>query len=149
MKITAYSIVLLALLDAATAAQAADFRISCPPTFTTQAVQFAPSAVPRGWTPFMPGALNVENASVLYGPPATKSNSVPTATTDGRRVDTTTWELAEGEKWLSCGYGSGDELTLSAPLPPDVTKCTARLEKDPQGNVTAVSMQCTRSARAH
>ena len=97
----------------------------------------------------MPGLLYVGNAAILYGPPATKSYSVPTATTDGRRLDTTTWELADGEKWLSCGYGAGDELTLSAPLPHDVTKCTARLEKDAQGSVTAVSVQCTRAAHKH
>ena len=147
MKFAARRVVRLFLVGAAAVARAEDFRISCPPTFDPQAVLFAPTAVPSGWMPYMPGLLYVGNAAILYGPPATKSYSVPTSTTDGRRLDTTTWELADGEKWLSCGYGAGDELTLSAPLPRDITKCTARLEKDVQGNVTAVSVQCTRAAR--
>lgn len=146
MKLTVRWIVLSCILFRVATVHADDFRIVCPATFAAQAVIFAPVAIPAGWTPFMPGFLYVGNAAIIYGPPATRKYSVPTSTTDGRKVDTTTWELAEGEKWLSCGYGAGDELTLSAPLPRDATKCTARLQKDERGTVTDVSLQCTRDA---
>jgi hypothetical protein len=127
------------------AVHAGEYRLSCPPVLDTQAIPFNPSSVPAGWAAYMPSALEVQTGSIMLGAPATMRSAKPASSTDASRQDTTTWQLGElphAEKWLRCGYGAADELTLSRPLPSNVTTCTVTATKDNRGNITGVAVQC-------
>lgn len=125
---------------------AAEYHIPCPPTFDAQAIKFG--AVAPGWTPFAPSSLTVQEGFILYGPPQSLAYVRPGNFKDGAQSTKSTWDLQGGprlEKWFSCGYGAGHELTLSQQLPSDVTSCTVVASKDKHRGVTGVVAHCKSS----
>lgn len=126
-------------------APAAQYHLECPPIFEAKAVVFVAGQSPAGWQPFMPSTLTIQSGFLMYGPPELKRQSQPDSFKDSRRATVATWDLREipsDEKWLSCGYGDAQELTLSKALPPDVAKCTVTATKNERGWVTSVAAQC-------
>lgn len=146
MKARLPPLVTLAALFAATAARvctAADYHITCPPTFEAQAIKFGP--VTPGWTPFAPSSLTVQEGFILYGPPQSLAYAKPGTVQEGTQSTKATWDLQGSpqlEKWLSCGYGEGHELTLSKQLPNDVAMCTIIATKDKLRGVVGVVAHC-------
>ena len=125
-----------------TSAAAATITIACPDKFPVEAIHF--SGAPRDWTPFAPSALEVLTAELMYGPPSSYTYVAPTTYHKGKRRDVGLWAASSTDQnWLRCGYGAGGELTLSRPLPAQVTDCTITKHKDAQGNVEQVIATCT------
>lgn len=121
------------------------YDIACPAILEREVVTFAGASAPNGWKPYMPSRLEVESGFLMYGPPETLETSKPTSWKDGKLADTSTWDFSElpsDEKWISCGYGAGRELTLSKALPRDVSTCTVTTTKNERGWVTGVAVHC-------
>ncbi|MET0265063.1 MAG: STY0301 family protein [Duganella sp.] len=54
-------------------------------------------------------------------------------------------DIPDDEKWLSCGYGKGGELTLSRPLPRAVSRCVVTVATLGHGWVDGVVVRCERA----
>lgn len=122
---------------------AAEYQFVCPSIFPAQAIRFG--AVANGWTPFAPSSLPVQEAFIVLGPPQSLAHAKPGTYQNSPKAITATWDLQGSpqlEKWLSCGYGDGHELTLSKQLPRDVTSCTVVASKDKHRGVTGVVATC-------
>lgn len=132
-------------------AVAADFHLKCPSLFAAKALTFSSADLPAGWTPFMSSNADLRGGAILLGPPATMMYSKPSSSSEGPGGATVSWqqlwEIPDSEKWLSCTYGDSQELTLSAPLPRDVTACTLKKSMGDHGQVTQVALQCKRGKR--
>lgn len=123
------------------------YALACPPVLEREIVTFAGANTPTGWKPYMPSRLEVQSGFLMYGPPETLETATPASWKDGKLADTSTWDfsgLPTEEKWISCSYGAGRELTLSQALPRDVAKCTVTTAKNERGWVTSVSVQCAK-----
>jgi len=121
------------------------YEISCPPLLEMKAVAFVGAVVPNGWKPYMPSSLEVRTAQLMYGPPEAQRPAIPLSHADNKLARTANWDftdIPEDEKWLSCGYGLGGELTLSKPLPRAISTCTVTVEKEKHGWVAGVSVHC-------
>jgi len=125
-----------------TASAAETITIKCPDKFSAESIQF--SVTPKDWTPFAPAALEVLTAELMYGPPSSYTYAAPTTYHAGKRRDVGVWSTSSADQnWLQCGYGAGRELTLSRPLPLNVTDCTITKHKDARGSVEHVVAVCT------
>lgn len=141
----------LLALPMAFAAQAAranrpPYELACPTVLDRSAVLFANAAIPSGWTPYMPLALDVRSAHLLYGPPDAQRPAIPLSRVETSKENATTWDFSdipEDEKWLSCTYGRGGELTLARPLPQAISSCTVTVTKIEHGWVSDVKVRCT------
>jgi len=105
-------------------AAAPTFSIRCPAHVAADIIQVAPA--PQGWIPFAPSPLEVRGAELMFGPPASYKLARSSSYRQFKRRTVSTWKLAglpDTEKWLRCGYGAADEITLSRQLPTDVTLC--------------------------
>lgn len=129
----------------AAATPADQYDVSCPSLLDMKAVAFVGTEVPRDWKPYMPMSLDVRSAYLMYGPPEAQRPAIPMSHHDGIRTTTSKWDftdLPNDEKWLSCGYGRGAELTLSKPLPRNVSTCTVTAKKDKHGWIVSVAVHC-------
>ena len=98
----------------------------------------------------MPSRLEVESATLMYGPPETFLESKPDSWKRGKLKDVATWDFSEVpqmEKWLSCGYGAKRELTLSKALPRDVARCMVTTTKNGHGRVLGIAAHCDKLGR--
>jgi hypothetical protein len=144
--IWAVQVVAALLLHQLAAANPSDqYDVSCPSLLDMKAVAFVGTEVPLAWKPYMPMSLDVRSAYLMYGPPEAQRPAIPISHHDGIRATTSKWDFSdipEDEKWISCAYGRGDELTLSKPLPRDVSTCTVTAKKGAQGWILGVAVHC-------
>lgn len=138
-----FGLCLMLLVSNASAAPAS-ISIDCPAHFPADQVTFP--GKPFGWIPFMPADLEAHTADLMYGPPARQALAKPASYRVHAHSTVATWELAglpQAQKWLQCGYGAGDELTLSQQLPMAVDTCRVTRHLDAQRNVVKVEAVCT------
>lgn len=147
MKNRALGVIAVAVAGGAVAAPTT-FSIRCPAHVAADIIRVAPA--PEGWMPFVPSSLEVRGAELMFGPPASYKLARSSSYRRFKRRTVSTWELAglpDAEKWLRCGYGAADEITLSRQLPTDVTQCEVTRDLDADGNVTTVAAVCTYAAK--
>ncbi|NGZ82877.1 STY0301 family protein [Duganella aceris] len=125
-----------------------EYQVACPDLFDARRIRF--DAIAQGWTPFAPSSLMVTAGAIIYGAPVTRAGVEPSAASDGRYETMATWQMRQVpglQKWLNCGYGAANELTLSKIIPQDVFVCTVITSKDLQAKVTGVVARCLRELK--
>lgn len=143
MKNVIASLICLTTTGVAHAAGSA-VTIECPIKFPAESVKF--SGIPSGWTPTAPHSLELGNAEVMHGPPASLIYAAPTTYKEGKRSDVGTWGMSSsplGQNWLQCAYGARGELRLSQQLPAATSSCIITKHKDAEGNLTRAIAVCT------
>ncbi len=125
-----------------------EYRVACPELFDARNVHF--DTISQGWTPYVPTSLMVRTGRIMFGAPEAKSDVKPSSSVDSKYESMAAWQLRNVpglQKWLNCGYGAANELTLSKIIPQDVYACTVITSKDQQANVTGVVAECLREVR--
>ncbi len=84
-------------------------RVECPVTLAAGAVTVT---APNGWTGgTSTSALRLAGAGMMAGPLESMTDLAPYESRVASRGSVATWRFAAGgEKWLTCGYGSGVEI---------------------------------------
>lgn len=122
---------------------AADQTIVCPPELPAASLSIA--NVPQGWTPFISSQLYLHDAAPISGPP----NRLGTLVGRITKISKTEWidsydldySAPEG-KWFMCGYGVGNEFTISKPLDDNTKSCVIRGKKGAKFGQNIFDIKC-------
>lgn len=96
---------------------------------------------PTGWVPLMPAPLKVRTGELMYGAPLSYALATPTRKRRLAGCTVAAWALAamkQEQKWLRCGYGAGDELTLLHRLPGAFSAYSMSNHRDAHGSVLKI-----------
>lgn len=143
MKNSALGLCAIVLAGGAIAASPT-VTIRCPAHVSADTIRV--EHAPDGWLAFVPSSLEIRSAELMFGPPTSYKLARSSSYRQFKRRTVSTWELAglpDTEKWLRCGYGAADEITLSRQLPTAVSECRVTRELDVEDNVTTVEVDCT------
>jgi hypothetical protein len=129
------------LLIAATAhaAIAAPVQFSCPSSVPVSTVQ-----VP-GWTATVASELFLNSAAPISGPPEMRGDLAEFASKPGKLEWSYTYDLDRpfpNGKWLECGYGAHNEVTLARPLPDKLKSCSFTYRKGAKAGQHAIKISC-------
>jgi hypothetical protein len=136
--------VLLAALTWSATTFAADPTLQCPPELPAGAVQL--TLPQQGWTAYAPARLRLHSVGFMDGPPAEMADLMPTTIDQKKGRSTVTWRFTGGAmvrgRWLSCGYGDGNEITLSKKVPDNTKTCTVYYRNGTFPNFQDIAVEC-------
>lgn len=109
----------------------AQTKLECPPELP--ATSLTMHQAPKGWTAYSPAALPLRSAGFMNGPPALLADLKPDSVIEGPRQSVETWKFDAGfypqGLWIVCGYGRGDEMTLSRKIEHRPSTCSIKYRK--------------------
>jgi hypothetical protein len=111
-------------------AASAEQTIVCPPELPAASLRIA--AVPQGWKPFISSQLYLHDAAPIAGPPEQLGTLVGKMVKHSKTEWTDTYDLdypAPEGKWFMCGYGVGNEFTISKRLDDSTKSCVIKGKK--------------------
>ncbi len=134
-------VVAFAAMGVASPACAA-YKAECPPRVLGESIKF--EGTPSGWTPHAPSFLRAESVGFMYLEPSMRADAKPDKVVSlkggGSRVS---WTFgANNRMWISCGYGGKNEITLSKPLPSNITACTVTYSKNSKSSFDDIDIDC-------
>ncbi len=107
---------------------AGEYKVDCPPKVTAESIKLVDT--PSGWTAYAPSFLHLESVGMIYGEPSLRGDMKGDDQVVRKNVTRETWTFGpRSGTWVSCGYGGRREITLSKPLPDNVTACTVTYTK--------------------
>lgn len=121
-------------------------RIDCPDNLAAETVQVI--AAPSGWIPFTPTVLRLHSATFMAGPPASMTILKEDASTSAKNQQVDTWYFRSPQPdgiWLTCGYGLGNEVTLSKRMEDAIIACSVTYSNREQDSASAIVVMCTSS----
>ncbi|WP_223149359.1 STY0301 family protein [Pseudoduganella aquatica] len=132
---------IFSLLVAATAhaAIAAPTPVSCPLSVSISAAQ-----VP-GWTSSVRSELFLNSAAPISGPPEMRGDLAEFTSKPGKQEWSYTYDLVRpfpNGKWLECGYGAHNEVTLSKALPDKLKSCSFTYRKGEKAGQHEIRIHC-------
>ncbi|NHZ61196.1 STY0301 family protein [Massilia genomosp. 1] len=113
----------------------------CPEEFPVEAIKL--SSLPEGWIGVTPSKLPLVSADATTGRPQPAADiGQQRKMRHGYEMIFNTKSTAPSEKWLSCRYGVGGDLTLAQRLPDNIERCTVSYYKRPAYNDYDISVAC-------
>lgn len=135
--------VVACLLAATSLASGAEYPVECPTELKTQAIQIVQT--PAGWTPFTPSDVRLHGVGIMYGPPAEMRHAKPDFDKKQKNGHVVTWLFDEEDtspKWINCGYGLGNEVTLSKELDSATASCKVSYTRKQKYAIQQVLIRC-------
>ena len=138
-------ILILVIATAAVAAVASQAAIAA------KAPASCPSSVPistphiQGWTEAPASVLYLNSAAPTSGPPGMRGDLSDFTSKPGKIEWSYAYKLDRlfpHGKWLECGYGPHNELTLSKQLPDDVKSCIFTYRKGAKAGQVDIKIRC-------
>ncbi|MET3132215.1 hypothetical protein AAKU55_002485 [Oxalobacteraceae bacterium GrIS 1.11] len=138
----------VAIFAVAPAAFSAELKFECPlASLPAESVEI--KNPPAGWTPFTPSFLPLHGVGLRYGHPSKKQDSKPYSEVKNKHGGwTVTWKMEPSDvkptegMWMSCGYGEANEVTLSKPLPLNISECTVTSTVKDKASFPAFDIRC-------
>ncbi len=113
--------------------------LACP-----ESVSITVPAV-EGWEHRVASELYLNSATPISGPPGQRGDLAEFTTRKGKDEWSYTYNLDRpfpNGKWLECGYGTHNEVTLSKPLPAQIRTCTFTYRKGAKAGQHAIRIAC-------
>lgn len=127
----------------AAAATTAQTSLVCPPSVP---ISLAPaSTVQHGWTAYVASELYLNSATPIDGPPEMHGELADYTTRPGKKEWAYTYDLDRNfpdGKWLECGYGTHNEVTLSQRMADSVKACTFTYRKGEMAGQNIIKINC-------
>ncbi|WP_420213838.1 STY0301 family protein [Janthinobacterium fluminis] len=118
----------------AVAAAPASVPLTCPASIPISSSP--PKSGPQGWTVYVASELYLNSAAPIGGPPEMHADLADYTSKPGKKQWSYTYDLdrefSDG-KWLECGYGTHNEITLSQRMPDSIKSCIFVYRKGGQG----------------
>ncbi|MES2743081.1 MAG: STY0301 family protein [Pseudomonadota bacterium] len=115
-------------------------KINCPETISREAITL--SRAPEGWTPYTDSIFRLRSIGMMSGPPDSLQELVPDGGKQGKTIQTFKWSFQpKDEKWISCKYGLGGEMSLSKKIEEDMSECVVTYLTDKHGETT-IQFKC-------
>lgn len=115
----------------------------CPPSVPI--ASSAPTIASQGWQVYVSSELYLNAASPIGGPPERHADLAEYTFKPGKKQWSYTYDLGrefpEG-KWLECGYGAHNEITLSRRLPDIIRSCTFNYRKGVKAGQYDIQISC-------
>lgn len=125
------------------ATSAARHPIKCPESISPSSVKVI--RIPAEWTPFVASPLYLHSAAPMDGPPEMRGDLAEYTEHKSKRAWSYTYGL-EGHfphgKWIQCGYGEFNQITLSQKLPDEVLACTFIYRKGAKAGQHDIDILC-------
>ncbi|MGV7208833.1 STY0301 family protein [Oxalobacteraceae bacterium A2-2] len=99
----------------------------------------------NGWIPHVASDLYLNSATPISGPPEMKADLADYLSRPGKKEWSYTYDLARpfpDGKWLECGYGTHNEVTLSRRLPDTVKQCIFTYRKGARAGQHEIRISC-------
>lgn len=117
--------------------------LTCPPSV---AISAAPTKSGFAvWRVFIGSELYLNSATPISGPPEMHGDLADYSSRKGKNEWSYTYDLNRDfpdGKWLECGYGAHNEVTLSQRLPDTVKMCTFVYRKGKQAGQNDIKINC-------
>ncbi len=134
---------LVAVVVAMRGAVAAPLLLACPPSV---AISAAPaSAAPSAWKYHVASDLYLNSATPISGPPEMHGDLADYTAHPGKREWSYTYDLDRDfpdGKWLECGYGAHNEVTLSQRMADAIKTCTFTYRKGQKAGQNDIKIHC-------
>lgn len=118
-------------------------RYECPPSVP---IHIPPSvATLAGWTTYIDSDLYLNSATPINGPPEKRGELADYTSKPGKLQWSYTYDLDRDfpdGKWLQCGYGTHNEVTLSRRMPSAVKACTFTYRKGEKAGQHDIKINC-------
>lgn len=139
MKSTATLLPIFAAMAISLTAAAAPIALSCPPSVPVSA------GAQAGWATSTASELYLNSAAPISGPPDRRGSLSQFSTKPGKTEWSYTYDLNRefpDGKWLECGYGAHNEVTLSKPIPDAVRSCSFIYRKGAKAGQHDIRIRC-------
>lgn len=117
--------------------------LSCPPSVPISATP--PKAASPGWKVYIDSELYLNSAAPISGPPEMHGDLAEFTSRTGKKEWSYTYnldrEFSDG-KWLECGYGTHDEVTLSQRMPDTIKECVFTYRKGEKAGQNDIKINC-------
>lgn len=127
----------------ASAAAPASMPLACPPSIPISSSQT--KSGPQGWTVHVASELYLNSATPTGGPPEMHADLADYTSKPGKNQWSYTYDLdrefSDG-KWLECGYGTHNEITLSQRMPDAIKLCTFVYRKGEKAGQHDIRINC-------
>lgn len=134
-----------ATLLLSTAVEAEEYRVSCPLSIESEAVQVIKA--PTEWTSAAQGPFWLHSAGPMDGPPSDLAVLKEAAKTQRiGKATVTRWDLSgkfASGKWMACNYGYSNEFILSTKLDARTSECIVSSTARETGKVE-IDIRCRR-----
>jgi len=119
-------------------------RLNCPPSVP---ITMSPAGVHalQDWRIEGGRVLYLNSATPIAGPPEQRGNLAEYTSRRGKNVWSYTYNLERDfpdGKWLECGYGTHNQLTLSRRLPDAIKACTFLYRRGEKAGQFDVKIDC-------
>jgi hypothetical protein len=128
-----------ALGNLAAASTTTPVPLSCP-----ESVPISMSPMP-GWKTHVASDLYLNSATPIDGPPEMHGDLADYTSKPGKKEWSYTYDLDRNfpdGKWLECGYGPHNELTLSQRMPDSIKICTFTYHKGAKMGQNDIKILC-------
>lgn len=114
-------------------------NLACPDFVTVKVLPVS------GWEGHPTAELNLNSAAPTSGPPEQHGDLANFQRVQKKGEWSDTYDLDRpfpNGKWLECGYGEHNEVTLSQQLPAPVKKCTFSYQKGAKAGQHKIKIEC-------
>jgi hypothetical protein len=127
----------------ATALAAPAPEFICPPSIPISSTP--PAGMSPNWKVYIASELYLNSATPISGPPEMHGDLADYVTRLGKKEWSYVYDLdrefSDG-KWLECGYGTHNEVTLSQRMPDAIKTCTFTYRKGAKAGQHDIKIQC-------
>lgn len=116
--------------------------LTCPPAIP---ISSPPESGPNSWTIYVASELHLNSAAPTGGPPQMRADLSDYTSKTGKKQWSYTYDLDRDfpdGKWLECGYGSHNEITLSRRMPDTIKSCTFVYRKGAKAGQHDITIDC-------
>jgi hypothetical protein len=124
------------------AAAPASMPLTCP---TSVPISSTPKSGPLGWTVYVASELYLNSATPIGGPPGMHADLADYTSRPGKKQWSYAYDLDRefpDGKWLECGYGTHNEITLSQRMPDSIKSCTFIYRKGEKAGQHDIKINC-------
>ena len=117
--------------------------LSCPPSIPVTAAR--PKNSSTTWQVYIDSDLYLNSATPISGPPEMHGALADYTSRPGKNEWSYTYNLDSpfpDGKWLECGYGTHNEVTLTQRMPDTVKTCTFTYRKGEKAGQHAIKIYC-------
>lgn len=117
---------------------------AAPPLICPASMPISASPV-NGWKVYVGSELYLNSATPISGPPEMRGDLAEYTTRPGKREWSYVYDLDRDfpdGKWLECGYGIHNEVTLSQRMPDSIKRCVFTYRKGAKAGQNDIKIDC-------
>lgn len=118
-------------------------KLKCPESIGAESIRV--EGIEKKWTSFIASPLYLHSAAPMSGPPEMRGDLADFSERRTKHEWSYTYHLKgsfPGGKWLQCGYGEYNQVTLSQRLRDDVQRCTFTYRKGEKAGQYEIRIDC-------